>query len=188
MPISNWHSISKSSKTLKSFDVTGFFNKNINCKLTLDIQIIKNLEIVRRYGFCKQKYQLQTDIRYPNHQKPWNLSTLRVFCVKMSIANWHEISKSSKTLKSFDVTGFLSQNVFCKLTLGIQIIKNLEIVRRHGFFVWKCWLQTDIEYPNHQKPWNRSTSRIFYVRMSFANWHYISKSSKTLKSFDVTGF
>ena len=79
--IQNWHEISKSSKILKSFDVTGFvsknvdseltwdiqimkeilksfdvtgfLSKNVNSELTWDIQIIKNLDIFRRYGFCK---------------------------------------------------------------------------------------------------------------------------------------
>ena len=138
--------------TLRVFSI-----KNINCKQTLDIKIIKTLEILRRYGFFHQKCQLQTDIRHQNHQNTWNPSTLRVFPWKISIANWHQTSKSSNHLKSFDVTGISIKNCNCKLTSDIKIIKTLEILRRYGFFHQKCQLQTDIRHQNHQNTWNPST-------------------------------
>ena len=129
---SNW--IFKSSKNLKSFDVSGFFIQNVKCILQLDNQIIQELEIFRRYGFFHSKYQMHTPIGYPNHQRTWNLSTLVVFFI---------------------------QNVKCILQLDIQIIKELEIFRRYGFFHSKCQMHTPIGYPNHQRTWNLSSLRFF---------------------------
>ena len=138
----------------------------------------KKLEIFRRYGFFRSKWQLQTDVGYPNHPKTWNLSTLRVFQVKMTIADWCWISKSSKTL---------------------------EIFRRYGYFEWKCQLQTDVIWVDHQRNFksfdvtgfsspnvncrlmldiqiiqktsNLSTLRVFQVKMTIADWCWRSKSS-----------
>ena len=73
------------------------------------------------------------------------------FLFKMSNAYSSWISKSSKNLKSFDVTGFFIQNVKCILKLDIQSIKKLEIFRRYGFFHSKCQMHTQIGCPNHQK-------------------------------------
>ena len=150
-------------------------------------------------------------MRYPNHPKTWNLSSLRVFWVKTSIQNWHEIFSSAKNLKSFVVTGFLSKNVNSELTWDIQIIQKLEIFRRYGFLskhvnseltwdiqiIQKPWnlstlrvclskhvnseLTWDIQI--FQKPWNLSTLRVIWVNTSIQNWHEISKSSQNLEIF-----
>ena len=169
LSIANSHETSKSSEHLKSFDVTVifhekyqlkndmrhpnhpntwnlstlrlFFMRNINWEMTLDIQIIMILEIFRRYGYFREEYQLQTHMRHPNHPNTWNLSTLRVFSGGISIANWHETSKSSEHLKSSDVTGFFVRNIDCKLTWDIQIIMLLEIFRRYGYFSWEISIQ-----------------------------------------------
>ena len=146
-------------------------------------------KILFLWGFkINWKYVFQTDIAHSNHQNTWNLSTLRAFCIKISISNCHYTFKSSKHLKSYDFAVVFILKIHFNLTLHIQIIQTLEIFRRCGFFHAKYRLQTDIKHLNHQNTWDLTTLRLFSFWKSISIWHCTFKSSKHLKSFDVAVF
>src|SRR6056300_1105582 len=62
------------------------------------------------------------------------------------------------------------------------------MLRRYGFFQYKCLLLKLKLQQSHQKACHASTLRVFSVKMTHLQTDITTKSTKSLPCFDVTGF